>query len=280
MYILVDWAAAAPRWRTDCRVHMNQNDRRVALVTGANKGIGFEVARQLGEAGFYVLLGARDINRGIAATTTLESEGHCVRFEHLDVADESSVAAAATRIGNSPGRLDVLVNNAGILSDGEFNGLNEFGEPIVTPPSHVALQVMRSTYETNIFGAVAVTNAMLPFIRCSPAGRIVNVSSRLGGFAMAQRYCLSGNTEHYLNLLAYNSSKAALNHVTLQYAIELRETCVKVNSADPGHCATDINGRLGDRPPSEAARIIVQLATLPESGPTGAFIGEDGPRAW
>jgi NAD(P)-dependent dehydrogenase (short-subunit alcohol dehydrogenase family) len=253
MYILVDWAVATPRWRTDCRVHMNQNDRRVALVTGANKGIGFEVARQLGEAGFYVLLGARDINRGIAATTTLESEGHFVRFEHLDVADESSVAAAATRIGNSPGRLDVLINNAGILSDGEFNGLDEFGEPIVTPPSHVALQVMRSTYETNIFGAVTVTNAMLPFIRCSPAGRIVNVSSRLGGFAMAQRYC---------------------------YAIELRETCVKVNSADPGHCATDINGRLGDRPPSDAARVIVQLATLPGSGPTGAFIGEDGPRAW
>jgi NAD(P)-dependent dehydrogenase (short-subunit alcohol dehydrogenase family) len=264
------------RYRSD----MKQTERRVALVTGANKGIGFEVARQLGETGFCVLLGARDSRRGVAAAAMLESEGHCVRFEHLDVADESSVAAAATRISNSPGRLDVLINNAGILSDGEFKGLDEFGEPIATIPSQVAVQVMRRTYETNIFGAVAVTNAMLPLIRCSPAGRIVNVSSRLAGFSFAQRYCLPGNLEHHLNLLAYNSSKAALNHVTLQYAIELRETCIKVNSADPGHCATDINGRLGDRLPSEAARVIVQLATLAESGPTGAFIGEDGPRPW
>jgi NAD(P)-dependent dehydrogenase (short-subunit alcohol dehydrogenase family) len=259
---------------------MNQTEHRVVLVTGANKGIGFEVARQLGEAGFFVLLGARDIDRGVAAAATLKSEGHCVRFEHLDVADESSVATAATRIGKSPGRLDVLINNAGILSGGEFNGLDESGAPIVTPPSQVAVHVMRSTYETNIFGAVTVTNAMLPLIRRSPAGRIVNVSSRLAGFLLAQRYCSPGNREEYLNLLAYNSSKAALNHVTLQYAIELRGTRVKVNSADPGHCATDINGRLGDRPPSEAARVIVHLATLPESGPTGAFIGEDGPRAW
>jgi NAD(P)-dependent dehydrogenase (short-subunit alcohol dehydrogenase family) len=259
---------------------MKQTESMVALVTGANKGIGFEVARQLGEAGFLVLLGARDIGRGVAAAATLESEGHCVRLEHLDVTDESSIAAAAKRISNSPGRLDVLVNNAGILSDGEFNGLDEFGEPIVTPPSQVAVNVMRSTYEANIFGAVAVTNAMLPLIRCSPAGRIVNVSSRLAGFFLAQSCCLPGNHDHYLNLLAYNSSKAALNHVTLQYAIELRQTSVKVNSADPGHCATDINGRLGDRPPSEAARVIVQLATLSEGGPTGAFIGEDGPQPW
>jgi NAD(P)-dependent dehydrogenase (short-subunit alcohol dehydrogenase family) len=162
----------------------------------------------------------------------------------------------------------------------QFGGLDEFGEPIVTPPSRVAVQVMRSTYETNIFGAVTVTNAMLPMIRCSPAGRIVNVSSRLAGFDLAQRCCLVGSLEPYLNLLAYNSSKAALNHVTLQYAIELRNTRVKVNSAEPGHRATDINGRLSDRSPSEAAGVIVQLATLPDSGPTGAFIGEDGSRSW
>jgi NAD(P)-dependent dehydrogenase (short-subunit alcohol dehydrogenase family) len=259
---------------------MRHTESRVALVTGANKGIGFEVARQLGEAGFSVLLAARDISRGIAAAATLVSEGFCVRFEHLDVCNESSVVAAATRISNSPGHLDVLINNAGILSEGEFNGLDDSGEPIVTSPSQVAVQVLRSTYETNVFGVVAVTNAMLPLLRCSPAGRIVNVSSKLAGFVLAQRYCSPGNQDHYLNLLAYNSSKAALNHVTLQYAIELRETCIKVNSADPGHCATDINGRLGDRPPSEAARIIVQLATLSETGPTGAFIGENGPRPW
>jgi NAD(P)-dependent dehydrogenase (short-subunit alcohol dehydrogenase family) len=257
---------------------MIQTDRKVALVTGANKGIGLEVARQLGKAGVYVLLGARDIGRGAAATATLEAEGHCVSFEHLDVTDESSVAAAATRIGNNPGRLDILINNAGILSEGEFGGLDALGEPIVRPPSQVARQVMRSTYETNIFGAVAVTNALLPLIRRSPAGRIVNVSSRLAGFLLAQRCCSPGNPESYLNLLAYNSSKAALNHVTLQY--ELRESGIKVNSADPGHCATDINGRVGDRSPAEAARVIVRLALLPESGPTGAFIGTDGLTPW
>jgi NAD(P)-dependent dehydrogenase (short-subunit alcohol dehydrogenase family) len=259
---------------------MKQTESRVALVTGANKGIGFEVARQLGEAGFYVLVGARDIGRGVAAAASLKSEGHLARFEHLDVTNESSVAAAAMRISNDPGRLDVLINNAGILSEGEFHGLDKFGEPMVTPPSRVALQVMRSTYDTNVFGAVAVTNATLPLIRCSPSGRIVNVSSGLAGFLSAQQYCSPGNLEHYLNLLAYNSSKAALNHVTLQYAIELRATSIKVNSADPGHCATDINGRLGDRSPSEAARVILHLATLGESGPTGGFIGEDGSRPW
>ena len=264
----------------DRREHMIQTECRVALVTGANKGIGFEVARQLGQAGFCVLLGARNTDRGVAAAATLKSEGHYVRFQHLDVVDEFSVTMAATRIGESPGRLDVLINNAGILSAGEFNGLNESGEPVVTPPSQVTTQVMRSTYETNIFGAVTVTNAMLPLIRRSPAGRIVNVSSRLAGFLLAQNCDSADNREEYLNLLAYNSSKAALNHITLQYAIELRGTRIKVNAADPGHCATDINGRLGDRLPSEAAKIIVQLATLPEEGPSGAFIGEDGVRPW
>jgi NAD(P)-dependent dehydrogenase (short-subunit alcohol dehydrogenase family) len=170
--------------------------------------------------------------------------------------------------------------NLGIVKVGDKTSIGNFERDREHSANLVELHVMRSTYETNIFGAITVTNAMLPLIRRSPAGRIVNVSSRLAGFLLAQRYCSPGNREEYLNLLAYNSSKAALNHVTLQYAIELRGTRVKVNSADPGHCATDINGRLGDRLPSEAAKLIVQLATLPEDGPSGAFIGEDGFRPW
>jgi NAD(P)-dependent dehydrogenase (short-subunit alcohol dehydrogenase family) len=170
--------------------------------------------------------------------------------------------------------------NLGIVKVGDKTSIGNFERDREHSANLVELHVMRSTYETNIFGAITVTNAMLPLIRRSPAGRIVNVSSRLAGFLLAQRYCSPGNREEYLNLLAYNSSKAALNHVTLQYAIELRGTRVKVNSADPGHCATDINGRLGDRHPSEAAKLIVQLATLPEDGPSGAFIGEDGFRPW
>ena len=259
---------------------MQLNETGVALVTGSNKGIGFEIARQLGRAGFMVLLGARDPARGSKAATTLASEGLSVRFEHLDVADEKTVADAAARITADPGRLDVLINNAGVLSDGEFSGLNEVQEPIITVPSRVAMDAVRRTYTTNVFGPIAVTNAMLPLLRRSPAARIVNVSSRLASLSLAQCSSAHGSKERYLNLLAYNSSKAALNQLTLQYAIELKDTAIKVNCADPGHCATDINGRLGDRHPSEAAKIIVRLAMLPESGPTGSFIGEEGPQPW
>jgi NAD(P)-dependent dehydrogenase (short-subunit alcohol dehydrogenase family) len=256
---------------------MYQGEVRVALVTGANKGIGFEVARQLGQLGFRVLLGSRDSGRGSKAAETLRAAGIDVRFEQLDVSEPHSVTAAAARIRLDPGRLDVLVNNAGVLSSGEFYGVDESGEPILCPPSQVELGAVQATYLTNVFGPIAVINAVLPLLRESPAGRIVNVSSRLASFSVAQA---AGSADRYLNLLAYNSSKAALNYTTLQYAIELRGTRIKVNAADPGHCATDINGRLGTRSPAEAARIVVQLATLPDDGPTGAFFAEEGARPW
>lgn len=255
-------------------------ETRIALVTGGNKGIGFEVSRQLAQLGIMVMLTARDEDRGLRAAETLASSGLPVRFVRMDVTKPDSIAAAAALMASDPGRLDILVNNAGVLSAGEFHGIDKAGDPIISKPSAVELDVVRSTYTTNVFGPIAVTNALLPLLRRSPAARIVNVSSRLASFSLTQASRSPDATQPYLNFLAYNSSKAALNYMTLQYAIELSGTRVKVNAADPGHSSTDINGRLGDRPPSEAAKIIVHLATLPDDGPTGSFLGEDGPRAW
>ena len=265
-----DWASA-----------MSGDDRRIALVTGANKGIGFAVARQLAEAGLTVWLGGRDEDRGQRAVERLRAISLDCHFLCLDVTQDSSVDAAARQIATNPGRLDVLVNNAGVLLEGDFNGPDGPLAANVPPPSMTQTETLRLTYATNILGAVAVTNAFLPLLRRSLAGRIVNVSSRLARLSLADDFCSRGlDNEQYLTLLAYNSSKAALNAATLQYAIELKDSGIKVNAADPGHCATDINGHLGDRSPAEAARVVVRLATLPDDGPTGKFIGASGVQAW
>lgn len=256
------------------------SDCSVALVTGANKGIGLEVARQLGEMGWLVLVCARDPQRGIAATDMLKAQGIQARFEQLDITDDSSIDAAALRIAADPARLDVLINNAGVLFEGDFPRPGLPQDTFPSKPSVTSRAIVRSTYAANVFGAIAMTNAMLPLMRRSKAARIVNVSSKLASLSLADDFCQGNSNERYFNLLAYNSSKAALNAATLQYAIELRNTTIKVNAVDPGHCATDINGHIGDRPPSEAAKVIVRLATLPHDGPTGAFIGETGRRAW
>lgn len=237
------------------------SETRVALVTGANKGIGYEIARQLGAVGdIAVLVGARDVEKGRAAAARLGAVP-----VQLDVTDEASVAAAAKWIEQEYGRLDILVNNAGILA--------ERGEP----PSATALDVMRRTYETNVFGVVAVTNAMLPLLRRAPAARIVNVSSGLGSLTLRTT---PGHPYHDRAMLAYTSSKSALNAVTVAYAAELRDTRIKVNAADPGYCATDLNGHSGPRTPAQGATAAVRLATLDQSGPTGGFFDEDGVVPW
>jgi NAD(P)-dependent dehydrogenase (short-subunit alcohol dehydrogenase family) len=241
------------------------SDTKVALVTGANKGIGYEIARQLGAGGVTVLVGARDVERGRAAVQRLAAEGVDAVPIQLDVTDDASIAAAVKGIEEEYGRLDILINNAGILA--------ERGEQ----PSVVPLERLRQTYETNVFGVVAVTNAVLPLLRRSPGGRIVNVSSGLGSLH------LTTSPEHPFSqypLLAYNSSKSALNAVTVSYANELRDTAIKVNSADPGYCATDLNGHSGPRTAEQGAAAAVKLATLPADGPSGAFYDEDGPVAW
>ena len=237
---------------------------RVAVVTGANKGIGLEIARQLGREGITVFLGARDALRGRAAAEKLRAEGVDARPLPLDVTDDASVSAAAASLEQSEGRLDILVNNAGIaIDDG--------------PPSRVSLDAVRRTYETNVFGVIRTTQALLPLLRRSDAGRIVNLSSGLGSLTRN-----SDPTWDYASVkfLAYNSSKTAVNAITVQFAYELRTTPIKVNAADPGYVATDMNRNQGVRSVEQGAATPVRLALLPADGPTGGYFNDDGPLPW
>jgi NAD(P)-dependent dehydrogenase (short-subunit alcohol dehydrogenase family) len=233
----------------------------IALITGANKGIGFETARQLGARGGTVLAGARDEARGRRAERALREalgEGADVRFVPLDVTDAKSAREAADWIDREYGRLDILVNNAGIAIGGG-------------PPSQTDLGAMREVYETNVFGAILVTNAMLPLLLRAPAARIVNVSSEVGSItAMTDPASPLGQMPASL---AYPSSKSALNMVTAMYAKELRDTPVKVNAANPGYTATDLNGHHGFRSVAEGAEASVYLATLSPDGPSGILWG-------
>jgi NAD(P)-dependent dehydrogenase (short-subunit alcohol dehydrogenase family) len=237
---------------------------RVALVTGANKGIGLEIARQLARRGHTVYIGARDAARGREAAEKLRAEGLDARPLALDVTDDTSVAAAAAALEKEPGRLDVLVNNAGLaIDDG--------------PPSGVPMDVLRRTYETNVFGVVRVTQALLPLLRRSEAGRIVNLSSSLGSIG---RNSDPSWPFASVKLLAYNSSKSALNAITVQLAWELRDTKLKVNAADPGYVATDMNRHRGVRTVEQGAATPVRLATLAADGPSGGFFDDAGPVPW
>ncbi|SBT52518.1 SDR family oxidoreductase [Micromonospora auratinigra] len=231
----------------------------IALITGANKGIGLATARRLGALGWTVLVGARDAGRGREATEKLRGDGVDARLVPLDVTDEASVAAAAELVEREYGRLDVLVNNAGILRvDGG------------ALPSETTLATLREVYETNVFGVVTVTNALLPLLRRAPAARIVNVSSEVGSItAMTD----PDGPYFALTSVPYPSSKTALNMVTAMYAKELRDTPIKVNAANPGYCATDLNGHSGFLTPEQGAQVSVHLATLPADGPSGQLWG-------
>jgi NAD(P)-dependent dehydrogenase (short-subunit alcohol dehydrogenase family) len=233
-----------------------------ALITGANKGIGFEIARLLGERGITAVVGARDEERGREAGERLGQP-----YVRIDVTDEASVQAAASRLEEEYGTLDILVNNAGIPGRPQDDWR----------PSGTTADAIRHVYETNVFGVVTVTNAMLPLLRRSAAGRIVNMSSELGSIGLALD---PESPFREFNLMAYNSSKSALNMVTVCYAKELMDTPIKVNAANPGYCATDFNGHSGFRTPVQGAAIAVRLATLDADGPTGAYLQDDGPIGW
>jgi NAD(P)-dependent dehydrogenase (short-subunit alcohol dehydrogenase family) len=232
----------------------------VALITGANKGIGLETARQLGARGVTVLAGARDEARGMQAETALRDGlgvGAEARFVPLDVTSEKSVRQAADWIEKEYGRLDILVNNAGIARGG--------------PPSETDVDAMREVYETNVFGVILVTNAMLPLLRRAPAARIVNVSSEVG--SITSMTDLASPLAQMPAGLAYPSSKSALNMITAMYAKELRDTAIKVNAANPGYTATDLNRHNGFRSVAEGAEASVHLATLPADGASGILWG-------
>lgn len=240
-----------------------------ALVTGANKGIGHEVTRQLAAAGFKVWLGARDAARGMAAARTLRDDGLDVEMLEIDVTDDASIAAAAAAIGP---RLDVLVNNAGIAA-GYIGGLDPEGR-YARPPSREALADIRATYDVNVYGPIRVIQAFLPPLLAAPAARIVMVSSYLASLTRAL-----GPDDPPI-VLGYGSSKTALNAVTVAFARELAGHGIKVNAAAPGYTATGLNGYRGGRTAAEAAGIIVRLATLEADGPTGGYFDGNGPVAW
>ncbi len=241
--------------------------QKIALVTGANKGIGFEIARQLGTQGLTVLAGVRDRARGEAAVQKLRAEDIDAIAIQLDVTDQSSIDAAAAYIDQTYGKLDILVNNAGI-------SVREGG----TPPSTLAIEDLRKTFETNFFGVFAVTKALLPLLRRAEAGRIVNLSSPMGSLGI---HSDPGSFAAQMpTLLAYNSSKTALNTLTVFFAKELRDTPIKINSVSPGYVATDLNGHSGYLTPEQGAQAPVTFATLPADGITGGFVGAEGTIAW
>lgn len=239
---------------------------KVMLVTGANKGIGFEVARQLAQAGHKILLGARDAKRGEVAARQLSSQGLDVRYVPVDLNHATETALAlAHQIEREFGHLDGLINNAGIV-DSE-DGL----------PGSVTEQALRNIFETNFFGTVLFTQPMLPLLRKAPGARIVNVSTGLGSLTTNGD---ANSPFYHAKLLGYNASKAALNMFTVNLAYELRETKIKVNAAIPGYVATDLNGHSGPLSVEEGALEIVRLAQLPDDGPSGGFFYQGASYPW
>ena len=236
--------------------------KRIALVTGANKGIGFETARQLLALGYTVLVGARDGEKGEAAAETLGPGAH---FVHLDMSRSETFAAVSQIIESEFGGLDVLVNNAGIGVD--------WG----VPPSEVSVDQLRETFETNVFGVIALTQAILRLLKKSEAGRIVNLTSNIGSLTNQSS---SRELKDYAGAAAYCSSKSALNMFTVLLAKELRETNIKVNSAHPGWVQTDMGGEQAPMKIEDGARTSVFLATLPDDGPSGKFFHMEKELPW
>lgn len=232
--------------------------KKVALISGANKGIGLETARQLGKQGITVLLGARDLAKGEAAAEQLKKEGIDVRAVKFDVVNAADITAAAALVAKEFGKLDILINNAGVMFE-PIGGNNS---------STVSEEVLRDTFETNFFSAVAVTNAFLPLLKKSDAGRIVNVSSILGSLSL---HATEGSPIYEAKALAYDSSKAALNSYTVHLAHELKGTGIKVNSAHPGWVKTDLGTDAAPMNVVDGAKTEVELATLGPNGPTGGF---------
>lgn len=241
------------------------NKSKIVLITGGNKGIGFETARQLGNMGYEILIGARSEEKGHEAVTRLETENIKAKTVVLDVTKPSSVLSAVELIEQEYGYLDILINNAGVFFEGN------------TSPRELELSVLKNTYETNVFGVFSVITALLPLLQKSSAGRIVNLSSALGSLTLNS----DPTSEFYnVNSLAYNSSKTAVNALTVFFAKELRDTPIKINSVCPGFTATDLNGNTGYRTVEQAASSVVKLATINNDGPTGSFFDENGVVPW
>jgi NAD(P)-dependent dehydrogenase (short-subunit alcohol dehydrogenase family) len=237
-------------------------EKRIALITGANKGIGLEIARQLAQAGVHVVIGARHDGRARVAVDDLTDQGLVAQSVRLDVTDAASIRTAVSKISQEHGRLDILVNNAGIF------------DPDDGPPSKASIDAIRRVLDTNFIGALAVTQAMLPLLRAAAAARIVNVSSSLGSLT------LNGDPSsayYSAQFIGYNASKAALNMLTVQLREELRGTAIVINSVSPGFVKTDLTG-YGTMTPTEGAKLPVQYALAGEE--SGTFVEPNGRTPW
>ncbi|WP_369230468.1 SDR family oxidoreductase [Streptomyces sp. R21] len=231
------------------------------LITGANKGIGHETARQLIAAGHTVYVGARDAERGRRAAERLGA-----RFVLLDVTDDATVEAAAKTV-EADGGLDVLINNAGIETRGDGN--------IVPTAATVTADQMRNTFETNVFGVVRVTHAFLPLLQCSAAPVVVNISS---GLASLTHLSDPDHPAHFYPGVAYPTSKTAVNMLTVQYAKAFPG--MRINAVEPGFTKTDLNGNTGTQTVEQAAEIIVRMAQVAPDGPSGGYFDINGPLPW
>jgi NAD(P)-dependent dehydrogenase (short-subunit alcohol dehydrogenase family) len=240
--------------------------KKIALVTGGNKGIGLEIVRNLAGAGCTVLLGARNAERGQEAVRQLKRAGlDDVHFLEIDVTRQETIAAAAKQIESEYGRLDILMNNAGINLRGD--GL----------PGAADVDAVQKVFNTNFFGALRVAQTMLLLLRKSASGRIVNISSGLGSLTFNSDPAWTGRE---VKLIGYNGSKAALNMLTVHLAYEVRDTKIKVNSANPGYTKTDLNDNQGTQPVEVGAIEATRLALLDDDGPTGQSFSKDGPDPW
>jgi NAD(P)-dependent dehydrogenase (short-subunit alcohol dehydrogenase family) len=243
--------------------------KKIALITGANRGLGLEMARQLGEQGITVLITARDAEKGKAAAATLAAEGIDARALELDVTDSSQLPSIVAQIEQEFGRLDILINNAGMIDEGSDWSANT---TLTT-----SAETLHKTFETNFFSVVAITQALLPLLWKAPAARIVNMSSILGSLAL---HAAADSPIYSSKLFGYNASKAALNSFTIHLAHALRDTPIKVNSAHPGWVKTEMGTEAATMEIPEGAKTGVTLATLPADGPTGGYFHLGKPLPW
>ena len=243
---------------------------KIALVTGATRGIGRETVRQLAEAGVHTLLAGRNRDKAVQAALELQAQGLPVEAIALDVTDAASIAAAAKEVEQRHGRLDILINNAGILADDASKKVSE-----------QSLEAWRTTFDTNVFGLIAVTQAFLPLLRKSTAGRIVNVSSALGSVTL---HADPSSFIYDFKIPAYNVSKSAVNAWTVQLAYELKDSGIKVNTIHPGYVKTDMNNvegeQRGELDVPEGARTSVMLALIDNDGANGGFFYMDQVLPW
>ena len=239
---------------------------KIALITGANRGIGLETARQLGKLGMTILLGARDLAKAEKAAEELRREKMEVRPIKIDVAASASIAAAAAMVETEFGRLDILINNAGVMVDSYDTKISE-----------MPMEIWRRTFDANFFGLIATTQAFLPLLRQSEAGRIVNLSSILGSITY---HATPGSPVYDSKVPAYDVSKSAVNAYTVHLAYELRGTKIKVNAAHPGWVKTEMGGKDAPMELAEGAKTSVALATLGEDGPSGAYVHMGKPLPW